>query len=75
MGLKEQNGLESVGAYLKAKDMGYGVIESTRMLSVVYGISIVEAKSIIVATDNDGMSLSEYQKGLLHDLQEALNKL
>ena len=68
----KKEGLDSTMAYLKSKDMGYNAMESTFILRNAYGLSLIEAKSIMVAADNNNMTLSEYQENLIPAIKEAL---
>jgi hypothetical protein len=73
--LLKSNGVDANGAYLKAKQLGWTTVERIRMLRLVYGLSLLDAKAVMVAIEQNGMSLSDYQESLLPEIKAALKGL
>ena len=60
--------------YRVAEKDGIGQIASFQMLTQVFDLSLVEAKSVIIGVDT-GLSLSEHQGKLAPGLKKALDDL
>ena len=72
--LLHKNGLSAEDVYRVAQKDGVNQIAIIQMLIEVFQLSLVEAKSIIIAA-NTGLSLAEYQGTLLPVIEKALNDL
>ncbi len=71
----KENGIEARVVYLLGKKNGLDTIALIRMLRVVYGLTLVQAKEVSITADGRFKSLSEYQETLLPALEEALKVL
>jgi hypothetical protein len=65
-------GAAAVEVYRSAKESGLTDIECLRMLRVVFDLTFVDAKRVVVATDEEGASLEDHQQQLVDSLREAL---
>ncbi len=58
----KENGADAKTAYLKSVENGLPNLVPIRMLRKVYGLSLYEAKEIIMCHETGAKSLSEYQE-------------
>ena len=68
-------GMSAKETYRVAKKDGLNFSQCIRMLREVYGLSLIEAKEIIVTTDKQVDSLAEYQEKLAPLIESELDKL
>jgi hypothetical protein len=60
--------------YLAAAKSGADFPCCLRLLRKVFGLSLVEAKEVIIVASGDAPSLSEYQERFLEPLKECLER-
>ena len=73
--LLKRDGVGAAEAYNRATQLDWNTVDCIRMLRLVYGLSLADAKAVKVAFEHDGMSLSDYQGSLLPDIEAALKDL
>ena len=69
--LKAQ-GLDPYGSCLIAKKRGFTLVMRIKMLRLVYGLTLEQAKEEVIKVDHGGISLSDYQASLLPSLKAAI---
>jgi hypothetical protein len=62
-------GADAKQVYLAAKADGLGQIQLIKLIRELFGLSLVEAKEVIVVADGLASSLSEYQERFIPALQ------
>ncbi len=67
-----EKGLSPAGVYRQARADGVGDISCFRILRIVSGLSIVDAKSVITVTSGQSTALEEHEEKLLPGLERAL---
>ena len=75
LALLKSDGVGATEAYQKATQLGWTTVECIRMLRLVYGLSLSDAKAVRIAIEHDGMSLSDYQESLLPAIEAAAKGL